>query len=54
LPDCGLTNRLPQDYCKHCGQSKYVKRNPVVNSLKCKLEAANHKIEEFVEAKGGD
>jgi hypothetical protein len=54
LPDCGEANFHPKDYCTYCGQSRHVRVNHVVNSLKRKLEAANHRIREFVEAKGGD
>jgi hypothetical protein len=54
LTDCGEANSHPIDYCTYCGQSRNVRVNRVVNSLKRKLEAANHKIREFDEAKGGD
>jgi hypothetical protein len=54
LTDCGEANSYPIDYCTSCGQSRNVRVNRVVNRLKRKLEAANHKIREFDEAKGGN
>ena len=38
ISECGYVNQMPQDWCVHCGHSKYAKNGNVhLNNLKRKL-----------------